>query len=342
MRNKENKKSKLEKFVAIFIGIIVFGLFTAGYAMEFFKNIIIPIIDDFRANSPSISLDNIVTENGDIINPKDLGIRITEAYYLPKDGDDKIALSIVYPDDEAVNALTSTQEVGRVENISVTTNEETNEITSVIINSPIKTISPLTFIDTKTGNDYIGISNKFVDVKFRDATLKCKIIDGKPYDDSGKILQYIITLGKIAPSGESKTVNSSEHSDFPDSSDPLHTYLHFPARKTENGFMASFPNGYTVEDLAKYGYITWTTIGVRDDYDLKTDGEIVLPEDFLPAIYLKIPNSELEKGTNETQKVEHPNFNDVYKPIEGSTNIPPNGNNIPENVWDKIKDKLKK
>ncbi|NLB82162.1 MAG: hypothetical protein GX800_11280 [Clostridiaceae bacterium] len=342
MSKKKNRKNMFDKFMAIFICVIVFGLFAAGYAMEIYENIIVPVIDDLKAKSPSISLGKIVTENGDIINPEDLGIRITEASYLSTDSDEKIALSVVHPDDEAANALTSTQEVSRVKNINVTTNGETNEITSVIINNPIKTISPLTFADEETGNDYIGISNEFIDVKFKDATLKCKIIDGKLYDGSGKTLQYIITLGKLAPNGERKTIDLGKHNVFPNSLDPLNTYLHFPARKTENGFVASFPNGYTIEDLAKYGYRTWTTVGVRDDYILKSDGEVVLPEEFLPAIYLKIPNDELKKATPEAEKVTLPNFNDVYKPIEGNINIPSNGNNISEDIWDKINNKLKK
>ena len=101
-----------------------------------------------------------------------------------------------------------------------------------------------------------------------------------------------------------------EYNTFPDSFDPLNTYISFPAKQTEKGFVVPISSEYTMDDLAEYGYLTWTTVTSYEEKIAKTDGKIILPDDFLPAIVFKIPNdkikipiSETEKSSNEEQGV---------------------------------------
>jgi len=44
MKIKKDKKSRLERFLTIFIGVLVFCVFSAGYALSFFDYVITPAI----------------------------------------------------------------------------------------------------------------------------------------------------------------------------------------------------------------------------------------------------------------------------------------------------------
>lgn len=72
---------------------------------------------------------------------------------------------------------------------------------------------------------------------------------------------------------------------------------------------------------------------VTEDYDKEKDGEISIPDEIKPHVYIRIL---------EDKKVTDPNFDDVYNPIEGNTCLPYFGSDLPEDVWNKVKEKLKK
>ncbi len=110
-------------------------------------------------------------------------------------------------------------------------------------------------------------------------------------------MQYIINVGKLDPKSEGKSLDIGEYKVIPDSADPLNKFFVFHAEQTEKGFVIPFTEEYTIDDLDKYGYLTWTTIGSYKDIKSR----IILPYDFLPQIILKIPKSELKPHISQNQ-----------------------------------------